>query len=56
MCILAARLALHKGSTAGSWSGVAKSMCSVMLTGGSGEKIKINYQLSISYKCISKFC
>lgn len=31
MCILAARLALHKGSAAGSWSGVAKSMCSVIL-------------------------
>lgn len=38
--MLAARLALHKGSTAGSWSGVAKSMCSVMLEGRSEEKIK----------------
>lgn len=36
--MLAARLALHKGSTAGSWSGVAKSMCSVMLERQNSER------------------
>lgn len=43
VCILAARLALHKGSAAGSWSGVAKSMCSVMLHRSSerSQKMKV---------------
>ena len=44
VCILAARLALHKGSAAGSWSGVAKSMCSVILKRGSEEETKIKYK------------